>query len=279
MSIAGTLTTDVKSTPSAGNLLRVGSDTFSRYANVADDFYMRQLPIFCISPPILNTDPEVFYTYPEGSEQLLGRQTSGLWASRDTTAPGGVYAPDRFFTGFYTSDLKQAMNTVSYFSRAYSYSVSTGGDEGPPSRTTMKWHMTGTTNATDVNVSLTTYDRIHRRGGPLINPSHALFKHADPAVEKYELHYGADASVNYGPFNMSTSDLVSVSSLANEDFRQVRYSPADNGEMLKINVPDLDSFSAPDGWMTLDFSQEITETTFTKNVHVLCSHGHLLRRI
>lgn len=267
MKVAQNGISDIKATPTAGDPLSSLGGLGDLYADTADEFYTNQFPIFCISPPVLNCDDGVFYPYPQGSEKMLGRQTSGFWAGEDDTTPG------KFYIGNFTFDSKLGIDDITYYDRLYLYEIADGDD----------FTVSGVIRQ-DLDVddlAGTKYAYYHRprrliRGGDSFsaNLGEAPYRFQDPAVEKYEQFYGSDNPANYGPFNMSTSDLVSVASLSNQEFRQVSYTPDDNrGELHKGWFRDVfQGTPTQETPWSLESTLQDVNNSDKRNVHVLRMH-------
>jgi len=270
MEIAGSTISEIKAVPSSGlGFSGLVAKYFNRYIIPADEFYTKRLPLFCISPPVLNCDDEVFYVFPTaGTTSMLGRQTSGLWVG-ESSVDSGV-----FYTGNYTFDTKVATTQFVYDDRTYIYQKADGAS--------LFRFVTQAQEAsiTDYSISDTGTVDVSRRlygGNPLNDPDHAPFDRKDPAIEKYELQYGTGGSANYGPFNLSTSDLVSVDSLVNEDFRQVSLGgDVDAGEVRRTKRTTPSAMIADEDPWTLSTNSEfpLAEKS-TLNVHISLARGYL----
>jgi hypothetical protein len=271
MKIAGSGVSEVKAVPSSGNGFRASEKYQERYIIPADTFYTSRLPVFCISPPVLNTDDVVFYDFPtSGATKMLGRQTSGLWVG-ESSVDSGV-----FYTGDYTFDTKVAVTQFVYDDRTYIYQQADGHELRVYTTQEQGADITDYTIVESVSRDVT---RILYGGNPLNDPDHASFARKDPAIEKYELQYGTAGSANYGPFNLSTSDLVSVDSLVNESFRQVSL-PLEHGdtaaEVNRTKRTTPSSICADENPVTLSTSSSFPDRiTSTLNVHISFTRGYL----
>lgn len=269
MEIAGSTISQVKAVPSSGLIFGSTIKYANRYVAAADGFYTDSLPLFCISPPVLNCDDVVFYDFPTaGSTSMLGRQTSGLWVG-ESSVDTGV-----FYTGKYTFDTKVAITKVIYDDRTYIYQQADG--EYSVATTTQEQEM----DITDYSITspeTTNLDRELYGGNPLNDPNHASFRRNDPAIEKYELQYGSNSSANYGPFNLSSSDLVSVDSLVNELFRQVSLpEEVVGGEANRTTVESPNAMITDEDPWTLSTNSEFPgPEPSTLNVHISLARGFL----
>lgn len=273
MKVIGSLRSRIKATPSSGDLFGGSINYEEQYARPADYFYLRNLPLFCISPPVLNCDDVVFYEFPTaGSTSMLGRQTSGLWIG-ESSVDSGV-----FYTGNYTFDTKVAAGRIFYDTRTYIYQIADGSETRAGITQQRELDITDYTTTNPVTSNI---PRVIFGGNPLSDPNYASFARKDPAIEKYELQYGTGGTANYGPFNISTSDLVSVSSLVNEDFRQVSLgNNVPNGEARRI-VTETPSamISDQDPWTLSSKTEFSIENESTINVHISLARGWILGEV
>lgn len=274
MKIAQNGINKITANPSAGDVLSPVGGLGDLYAQAADKFYTNQLPIVAISPAVLNCDERVFYTFPtSGTTTMLGRQTSGLWAGEDDTAAGN------FRTGNFCFDSKLAIEDIKYYDRLYFYQLGDGDDTLASTRYRNDLDIDDL-SGTDYNYLDPSPRRFLLSGDPFsYNLDEAPYSKQDPAVEKYELVYGSNNAANYGPFNMSTSDLVSVASLSNQKFRQVknRGSSADaeddRGEVRGVWFRDIfEATPTEDVPWTLDSTIQDVRNADQINVHVLTLH-------
>ena len=80
MIVPGPDTTTIKENPGAGNSFGIFGPWRDYVWNFRDLFYDRGFMVN-ISPPVLNTDNTVVYTFEDngGTTDTNGRQTAGLW--------------------------------------------------------------------------------------------------------------------------------------------------------------------------------------------------------
>lgn len=267
MRIAGDAISEVKATPSSGVRFGGTPNYNNRYVRPADGFYTNSLPLFCISPPVLNCDDVLFYVFPtSGTTSMLGRQTSGLWCA-ESTVDANV-----FYTGNYTFDTKVAATKIVYDNRTTTYAIS----QAPPRSALSEEIDTDITNYTTTQTDEDWQETLLFGGNPLDDPNHASFVENDPAIDKYEVQYGTNGPANYGPFNLSTSDLVSVQSLTNQEYRQVALADdVPRGEIKRSIIETPAGMIAAEAPWTYARSSEFPARITNLNVHISFSRGFL----
>lgn len=217
MIISGPDTTSIKEKPGAGNSFGITGEWAEFLRNYEELFSERGIMVD-ISPPVLNTDNTVVYEFQNnaGTTDTNGKQTAGLWVA-ETVAGEGQY-----ITAVGVFDQKKSFDTVEQITTRTPYVLSDG--EGEMATTYL------THTGSFVAGSVAPYDEYEIRvsetnkGGQtstgVENPNNYSFNpvegRPDTQLLSYDLFWGTDSEANYGPFNLSSGDLLTMTTFIQE---------------------------------------------------------------
>ncbi len=206
--IVPTSVTEVAQDPSPGDTLKRTDGFQALYINTMRDVAERALPIYAISPPVINVDDTTTYTFPTAGAAvtMLGRQASGFWTAVSPTV-AATYEIGAFFL-----DKKSAGTALRYTENSVPYSLGEGRQLYSQRSMNMSGSFTDDTNAVYDGYTYSDRGRIYRQGTGLDSPNDARFSNRTWKPLSYEIVWGRDAAVNYGPWNFSCGDLRTAES-------------------------------------------------------------------
>jgi hypothetical protein len=265
MRIAGDSITKINAKPRAGDELSASPDIETYYIVPTVELNKNATPIICISPPVVNVDDRVEYTFPTGSNTTLGRQTSGFWTkSSPTDASEYVFAA-------YTFDQKKAMDSVRYADRLIVYDLSDGVKNTIDVGVAITGSFVTGTSAPAASNTFpisSTKEREYRVGTSVNNWEAGGYTSRSVPTRSYEIYWGTDSPENYGPFNMSVGDLLSMEEYVFTNFLAVSDHVDDVGGYVRPLVyegfNDAENQQEP---VTMQMSASIPATSGS-NVHI-----------
>jgi hypothetical protein len=273
MNIAGNGITRIDAQPSAGNEFSAFPDFVDLYADTAAEVYAYASPMICISPPVVNVDDRVTYTFPTlGTTVMNGRQMSGFWTI-NTPASTTTYV-----IASYMFDQKMGFNEVRYTDRVIPYAL---GDGVKATVIVTAFQtgsfITGTSAPAGTNTfPIDYYTELHARLGTSVNNVDAgTFRERVFTRQSYESQWGTNSPANYGPFNFSTADLVTMEEYVTTGYGAVRRQASGGTNRLTVS----DGFNLDlnqDEPVTMEVSSSIVSMPST-NVHVPYSKAWLWR--
>jgi hypothetical protein len=214
MIIPGPDTTSIKENPGAGRSFAIGGEWKEYLWNYRDLFENTGITVN-ISPPVLNTDNDVVYAFPNpGGDDMNARQTAGLWIQPLTGSD--------YLTGYGTFDQKKSFNSIYHIATQTAYNTSDGGARKSSSPQTITGSfVTGSTSPYDeYEFYETSVDQAVQAGTSVENPNSFPFNVAagrsDLQLLSYDLQWGNDNAANYGPFNFSSGDLLTMGTYLQE---------------------------------------------------------------
>jgi len=243
MIVPGPDTTTIKENPGAGNSFGIFGPWRDYVWNFRDLFYDRGFMVN-ISPPVLNTDNTVVYTFEDngGTTDTNGKQTAGLW-----TKP--LAGTSDYLTGFGMFDQKRSFDTATHFSTNTAYLLS----DAPADKVSSPMTSTGSFVTNDLASTINdvyelteiNYQQAMQPGTEVENPNKYSFSvvagRSDQQLLSYDLQWGNDSAANYGPFNFSNADLLTMGTYLREGL-----APTLNGEFASFSVDrSVDSVRGP----------------------------------
>ncbi len=206
---------EVLEVPSPGDILHRPHEMHRLNVFTARDMQRNALPIVSISPPVVNVDDTVTYTFPtSGGGTMLGRQIAGFWTIQSA---GGRFETD---AAFFDDKLQgQTFNTTTSY-RFYDIGDGSLGLD----RSRSAGFYSDFTDPTDTTYTARTavVEQPYRLSTTLGEPGWLRFSEQDWDPISYDLDYGTVSSVNYGPWNFSCADLISPIAEAREGYPSTR---------------------------------------------------------
>ena len=208
---------EVLEVPSPGDILKRPDQMHRLNVRTARDMQRNALPIVSISPPVVNVDDTVTYTFPtSGGGTMLGRQISGFWT---TQSAGGMFETGAAFF----DDKLQALSFNTTTSYRF-YDIGDGREIDSSRSADVNSDFTDPTDTTYTDRTAV-LNMPFRLSTSLGEPGWLRFGTQDWDPISYDLDYGTVSSVNYGPWNFSCADLISPIAEARKGYPSTRLQP------------------------------------------------------